>query len=256
MKDEKLVMEALAHASLFAGLAESALRTLAQYSEVLRCRAHENLRRAGDPAAHLMLVVTGVLEYSRTTPDGRRLTMRYHGSGEVGDLIPAVDGQGCVFDVTTHDATTLILLPVHEFRQLLRVEPRLLQNVSAALCDRSRFSYNLVEQLMTLSLRQRLATSLLELADVCGRQTEQGIEIQLKVSQEDLAAMLSASRQRVNAELRCLVREGAIATQYSRIRIVDRKALAEAASVAPDLIRSSIRRATYLATPSSEMSGP
>lgn len=248
MKDEKLVTEALTHASLFTGLGESPLYTLAKCSQVLRCRANENLRSAGDPATHLMLVVTGVLEYSRTTPDGRRLTMRYHGPGEVGDLIPAVDGQGCVFDVRTHDATTLILLPVQEFRQVLRAEPRLLQNVSAALCDRSRFSYDLVEQLMTLSLRQRLATSLLELADVCGRRTEQGIEIQLKVSQEDLAAMLSASRQRVNAELRCLVRAGAIVTRYSRIKIVDREALAQAAGVPPGLVGPSNRRATYIAT--------
>lgn len=248
MHDDKLVAQALAHASLFSGLGESALHTLAQCSQVLRCRAHTSLRQAGNTAAHLMLVVTGVLEYSRTTRDGRRLTMRYHGPGEVGDLIPAVDGQGCVFDVRTHAPTTLVLLPVREFRQLLQSEPKLLYNVSVAMCDRSRYSYDLAEQLMTLSLRQRLASSLLELARVCGRLTDQGIEIQLKLSQEDLAAVLSASRQRVNAELRSLVRVGAIATRYSRIKIIDLEALSEAASSTPGVVRSSMGRATYIAT--------
>ena len=231
MNDEQLLLGAMRSSRLFWGVSDHVISRAAEISLIQRHKANVLLRQAAEPVGHLMLIVIGVLEFSRTTVDGRRLVMRLHGPGEVGDLIPAMDGGGSVFDVRTHVPTTVALLPTGTFRELVDSDIALQRNVCALLCDRGRYNYQLAEQLMAFSLRQRIATSLLGLASVCGRAVAEGVEIQLKISQDDLAAILSASRQRINAELRWFVREGVIATRYSRITILDHYRLADIAGL-------------------------
>lgn len=233
MKEHSLIRNTLRSSPLFAGTDEGLFEALARVSRFERYADRVLLRQAGDPPGDLMLVVTGVLEYSRTNLAGRRITVRYHGAGELGDIIAALDGRGCVFDVHTRGRTALVLIPVEPFRTLVKGAPDLLYRLALVLCDRSRYSYGLVEQLGTMPLRQRIARNLLDLADACGRPGEQGIEIDLKVSQEDLAAMLSASRQRINAEMRWFVSEGIVSTRYSRITLMDRARLEASAEDVP-----------------------
>jgi CRP-like cAMP-binding protein len=222
--------DALRHNPLFKGIDERLLQDLTQVSRFERYRSRTLVRRVGDMPRHLMLVVTGVLEYSRTNAAGRRSTIRYLGAGELCDVIPALDGRGCPFDVRTCGETSAVLIPIGAFRTLLGEAHELLYRVSLILCDRNRYSYELVDQLGNLSLRQRLARALLDLASAFDRLDEGRRPVEIHISQEDLAAMLSASRQRVNAELRWFVSEGMLSTRYSRITFEDHARLAAFAS--------------------------
>lgn len=227
MHDTRLMADAMAHAPLLSALSPAWIDRLATASRLARLRGGIQLRRQGEIPTHVMLVITGRLAYSRSQPNGRRHIVRYHGAGEIGDIIPAVDGGGCVFDVVTHGDTSLALTPCAELRGAMQEEPAFLFEVARLLCQRSRLSYELVEQQASGTLQQRLGLSLLELVDRCGVHTPEGIEIAMKLPQEDLADLLSASRQRTNAELRRLVREGVISTRYGRITVRDRTRLAE-----------------------------
>ena len=49
----------------------------------------------------------------------------------------------------------------------------------------------------------------------------EGIDISLRLPQEDLAQLLGVSRQRINQELKSLERQGVLSARYGRIRISD-----------------------------------
>jgi CRP-like cAMP-binding protein len=66
---------------------------------------------------------------------------------------------------------------------------------------------------------------LLMLVDQHGRGSQSGIEIDLKLSQDEFADMLGVTRQSLNRELKNLEKQGLISIAYSRITLVDMPAL-------------------------------
>ena len=82
-----------------------------------------------------------------------------------------------------------------------------------------------VEDLALLDLPARLAKRLLSLAQAHGRQTQQGLLIDTKLSQGELAKSLATSRESVNKQLARWQRDGVLRVVEGAITLVDREAL-------------------------------
>jgi CRP/FNR family cyclic AMP-dependent transcriptional regulator len=76
----------------------------------------------------------------------------------------------------------------------------------------------MIEDAIFLDVPGRLAKRLLDLADKHGRAEGQGVAIDLKLTQQDLAAMVGATRESVNKHLGWMRDHGLI--QLDRQRIV------------------------------------
>jgi CRP/FNR family cyclic AMP-dependent transcriptional regulator len=225
--DQGLIAETLKRSPLFSRWPSRALAELIAISRVRRYRHGEAVHRIQDPVRGLYVVIAGTLENSRAHADGSRFILGYAPPGETIGLVPALDGKGALADMRAHGDTAIVFIPRGPLRAMLERHPSLLHRLTMELCQRIRLYSAHLERLATQPLRQRVALALLSLANGYGRLTNAGIEIELKLSQENLAALLSASRQRVNAELRLLVVEGIVATRYSHLTILDRTRLAE-----------------------------
>jgi CRP-like cAMP-binding protein len=70
-----------------------------------------------------------------------------------------------------------------------------------------------------------LARELLRLADRHGKQTKNGVVIELRLSQEDLAVMIGVGRQTINRLLKSFEQDGIVSTSYTSLTIHDVKAL-------------------------------
>jgi CRP-like cAMP-binding protein len=84
-----------------------------------------------------------------------------------------------------------------------------------------RLMFAAIEDLNVLPLEARLAKQVLNLAASYGKRDADGIEIGLRLAQEDLAQLLGASRQRVNRELKAMERRGVLSARYGRLRLRD-----------------------------------
>jgi len=195
-------------------------------SSLERYTHSQSLHNVGDRVRGLYLVVTGALENSLLQSKGRRYVLGYvPPGGEIG-LVPTLDEKTALTDVRAHGDTVVVLIPGMPLRALLNRQPVLLFRLTIELCQNIRRFGAHIERLTMLPLRQGVAHALITLAGSYGHRTGRGIDIELKVSQDDLAAMLSVSRQRANRELRALVAEGIIAARYSHITILDQTRLA------------------------------
>jgi len=74
-------------------------------------------------------------------------------------------------------------------------------------------------------VEERLAKGLLELGKHYGVRCEEGLLIDLPLSQLDLADLIGASRQKVNLNLQKLVNQGLIRAERGRITILDQNGL-------------------------------
>src|ERR1700758_3482474 len=70
-----------------------------------------------------------------------------------------------------------------------------------------------------------LAHELLRLADRHGKRTKNGVVIEMRLSQEDLAVMIGVGRQTINRLLKSLEQDGIVTTSYTSLTIQNVEAL-------------------------------
>ncbi|CAB3723728.1 hypothetical protein LMG24238_05114 [Paraburkholderia sediminicola] len=180
----------------------------------------------------IQVVLSGAIEMSWTNSAGVRAVAVYMWPNEVINFIPVMDRRGSMHDQRAHGSTTLFHIPGSALFELFAREPALLRNVLDLICLRSRALHSRMGKTALAGFRARLADQLLGLAEWHGKKTERGVELTIKLSQEDLAALLAASRQSINKELRWLVQQGIVDVRYSRITVIDMDALREVSDVA------------------------
>lgn len=193
---------------------------------VVRCHADGHcLNDRDDPVDSLQLVLRGSLEVGVEGTDGRRAICWYVGPGQWFNMIPVIDGGGAIHTARAHGDTLLLHIPGKRFLAALDSDPRLARGCVLMLCERARSVYGNLAAESLMPLRGRLARHLVMLVDQHADTRRNPIDQPLKVSQEELADMLAATRQRLNRELKALERDGMISLSYREIRVLDREAL-------------------------------
>ena len=206
-------------------LAPATLETLLGASSIRKHPAGRTLQRRNSPMQELLFVLDGSLEVSVEGSDGRRSICWYLAAGQWMGLIPVLDGKGAIHNLRSHNDSVLLHVPRDAFLAVVHADHRMALMCIDILCERSRALYDNMAAESLLPLRARVARLLLMLVDQHGRGSQSGIEIALKLSQDEFADMLGVTRQSLNRELKALEKQGTIAIAYSRITLRDMPAL-------------------------------
>ncbi|MBP6020677.1 MAG: Crp/Fnr family transcriptional regulator [Burkholderiaceae bacterium] len=206
---------------------QATLDSLVYGSRLLKLSPGEEFIRSGDLVKSLGVVLEGTLHASRTNAAGKRHIVGYFGPVQIVNLIPVLDDQRSVHDITAHDETTLLNIPKEVFLSALDSEPMMVRSVLRLLCLRSRALYDNTSDNALRSLRARCARMLILLMASHGEVGSSQVNIMLKISQDEFADMIGRTRQSVNPELKQLERDGIIDMKYSRFIIRDPAALRE-----------------------------
>jgi len=127
----------------------------------------------------------------------------------------------------SHDAIArgnceVAFIPTSGFRQLLAQQPELYGRFVTLLAQRVRMLVDIVEDFTTLPMAARLAKRVLAMTDsqAMGSVVRRG-----RISQEEYALLVGATRQSVNQELRRWEKAGWVRIGYGGVEVVDREAL-------------------------------
>ena len=114
------------------------------------------------------------------------------------------------------------LIPTSGFRQLRARQPELHGPFVTLAAQRVRLLVDIVEDFTTLPMAARLAKRVLAMADsqAMGSVVRRG-----RISQEEYALLVGATRQSVNQELRRWEKAGWIRIGYGGVEVIDREAL-------------------------------
>jgi CRP-like cAMP-binding protein len=136
-----------------------------------------------------------------------------------------LDGAGCEYDAHARGSTTVLMLAQADLRAILQEHEELYAALLRLHARRTRQVFELIEDMMCLPLRARLAKQLLRLSAGYGVPAAGSIRIGLQLTQEDIAQLLGASRQRVSSEINALRRSGVLKMEHGRLLVCDRAAL-------------------------------
>lgn len=190
-------LAALAALPLFAGYDAAMLAEVAAAVRVRRFRRGEVIFHRGDPGTTLFIVISGCVKIVAPTEGGEEALLALMGPSDFFGELSLLDG-------APRSATAVALEPV-ELWVLHRddvLRPILAVPGAAALLNalahRLRRTDTIVEEIGYLDLDTRLARALLRLAEEHGIPDGEGVRIALPLTQTDLAAMVGATRPRVN----------------------------------------------------------
>jgi CRP-like cAMP-binding protein len=217
----RLQIADLLHAhSFLASLDTPALSAIAARATVRGFQRGETVLLEEDPSGPWCLVVRGRVKLTRSSADGRELTLAFCGPGQGFNEVAALDGGGNPVTAEALSRLEVILLPAGEFRQAVRNHPPVALAVLSAFAGRLRQMTGLVEDLALRTVTERLAKLLLQQAEMVGEMTQQ-----------EMAAALGTVREVVARSLHGLAETGIIRIERHRIVIEDRDGLARLARV-------------------------
>ena len=205
---------------------------------------------AGDEIDAMWIVSEGTFLLSKSWHNGRRFLYSYLEAGQSTGILPVFDGQPAVFDVTARGEGEMLVISGQALRDVAKSFPAVALDLISYLCRRSRVDYEAIQMHAMNSVRCRIAKTILWLTR--GQTDASGTEIVIdsKITQEDLADMVSAARQSVNRELRTLMKEGILKQRYRALVVLNRERLLRAAAEDEALSHVAFSR---LATPAAEL---
>lgn len=245
-----------------AGIGEPALRRTLENStlfrdlppmlldQLARCASHcsfgegEALFFKHDPGDFLALVTSGCVYKVLYGPDGQELIVGTAGSGEIVDETVLLERSERSFTAVARAETTVVKLARRHFH-LLVSEPLVLQRACASLCMRLQQTLDMLEDMCLHRLESRLARHLLRQPVEDARQSPirgSAVEIVLPPTQSILAAMVNASRPKLNAQLQLWHRSGLIQHRRTSLRINDMDEFRCRAYLRPDSRQITWRR--------------
>ncbi len=215
--------------SWFAKLSESLRTDILERALVRRVADGTSLVHRGEPAAEWCGVARGAVRVSSVSLSGKQVALTYVEPGIWFGDISLFDGLPRTHDAHAHGDTTLLVVRKPDFRELLARHTELYEALLRLNCRRLRLMFDTIEDLNTRPLASRLAKQILVLARAYGVPEGNEIRIGLQLAQEDIAQLLGASRQRVNQELKSLERKGAVRVEPTRLVVLNRELLMQAA---------------------------
>ena len=203
------------------------LDRLTDRSHVVKAKRGEVIFNQHDEGDTLYGVFEGAIKISVSGPIGKEYTITMMEPGDIFGEIALLDGLPRTADATAVQDSVLLSLHRSHFMPILESDPRLARHLVEMLCERLRLANENTADVAFLSLTKRLAKRLLGLAMSYGKSTDSGLLIDLKLSQNDLAMMTSATREAVNKQLHSFIEDGLIRLDKRQITVCDLKGLQE-----------------------------
>jgi CRP-like cAMP-binding protein len=176
-------------------------------------------------------VLKGRVRLSVFALDGRMLSFKHAEAGDIFGEIGPLDGGARTADATALTQVEAMSLQRGKFNALLEGNPRVARATIKFLCARLRETSDLAEGIALHPIEMRLARFLL--SALKRQRSDAGSahsSIELGITQGELALLIGASRQKVNAALHALEELGAIRRNRTRL-ICDEVALLRAAAL-------------------------
>lgn len=200
----------LSECFLFQELSSEELDNIVDFAKSRTVKPGEIIVRKSEPGKEMFFIVSGKVSLSTTSEDGKELSFGILGNGDMFGEISMFDNMERTATVTAVEITELLVIERKHLLPFIKENPDIAITLLRAMALRLRYTDQLFEDVMFKQLPGRLAKKILSLADNFGQNTEKGLWIPVKLSQNDIGKMSGASRESVNKQMRIWENEGLI----------------------------------------------
>lgn len=222
-------VKSLSQIFLFEELREEELAELNGLLHRKTFGAGSNIINVADRAEQVFILLEGTVKIYVDQLDGSEVILAFLGPGDAFGEMSMVGNGGRSANVVAMEECVCLSMDRSSFHRCLKSIPGLSYNLVRLMNRRLRLANEQIQALSTLDVRGRVARQLLAFAQQYGRKSDGGVLIPLRLTQTDLAALVGASRERVNQVIVDFKESGYIEVDSThRISVHSLDALSEA----------------------------
>jgi CRP-like cAMP-binding protein len=210
----------LAKIPIFASLKPAYLTELVTKLTTRHYRRGETIFHKDDSGSTLYIIKSGQVKIATPSQEGGEVILAILTDTEFFGELSLLDSRPRSATAMAMVDTKVLILHRDDFLDVIGKHPGLAGDMLAALSDRLRHTNVLLEDSIFLDLSARLCRRLLELSEKRGLATKRGIEIDLRLTQQDLANFVGASRVAINKLLGTFQDQGLICIDKKRITVL------------------------------------
>jgi CRP-like cAMP-binding protein len=211
---------------MFCDLEPEALDQLCRYAKHSTLKRGATIVSKGDPGNSLVVVVSGTVKISISSPDGRSAILNLIGAGEIFGEVALLDGRARTADATANTNCEIYVIDRRDFIPFVRCHPALAMKLIELLCERLRWTSDQVEEVILQNLPGRLASALLRLTEKhklapAGRT--------IAITQQEISEMVGMTRESINKQLRAWAARNWVRLEHGAIVVLNAEMLRELA---------------------------
>jgi DNA-binding NarL/FixJ family response regulator/CRP-like cAMP-binding protein len=182
------------------------------------------LMREGDRGTHVEVLTQGFVKITNVV-DETEILMGIQVPGDVVGELAGLTGKPRSATAVSCGTVVSHVITKAAFHGFIARHPRAMMSLAAVIAERLRWSNERRTDFAAHSTEVRLARVLIEIADICGSPSEEGITIGIALSQHELATMIGTTEAGIQHALRALRTQGLVRTGYRRMTLLDLAAL-------------------------------
>jgi CRP/FNR family cyclic AMP-dependent transcriptional regulator len=224
-EDAALIRQGFALSELFSSWPNELLERVLPASRLRRYVRADLVHSEAVSEPEILVVVAGHIMVERISPEGSHAPITILGPGFVVGVSRGLNpNDEPLHSYRAHGDSVVIHLPAPVVFRMLGSEVLLWKSMARALSRQHRQIVATVLDQLTGSTRRRLAAAIGGLVRIYGVE-DVSRRLRLRLSQDDLAAMLQVTRRSINKEMRTLEDMALIRSEYNGVIVLDLPAL-------------------------------
>ena len=217
---------------LFSELDDDEFQQIAAVVREHHYKKHTTIVHVDDPGNALYILKNGLVKVTIEDHNGYEMILRLlYPTDFFGDM-SLLDGEPRSATITTQEPSEVLIISRDHFLRIIEKSPGILLKMAAMLSRRLRKTNELIHSLAFFDVYGKVARTLLNLAQERGRVTEQGMVIDMRLTQQELAELAGMTRETMARTLREFQQAGCIRVESGIISIL-----------ALDMLRREVRQA-------------
>lgn len=219
--DEKRVLWLLRKVPLFDGMSPERLQQLAGDVELREIPRRQVIYLPGDPGESIFIINGGRVKCSKVTRDGKELTLAYRGAGELFGELAVLDANPREEMAEAMKNAMITEIPREVFEALLLEDPALCFRFTRTVGRRRRQLETKIEHLVFRDVQAKLAALLLELGEEYGQEVEDGLQIGVKITHQEMANLIGSTRETISLTLAQFKKRGLLDMRGRSVVLLD-----------------------------------
>jgi CRP/FNR family cyclic AMP-dependent transcriptional regulator len=211
--------ELLAQIPLFKNLGSEVLADLATLLREQKVKKGDVLFRKKSEGNALYFIREGAIKIVLPSRLGDERIVTIFSEGNFFGEMALLDGMPRSADAVAIKPSRIFILDRIDFLRFLKKNDTAMEKILSTLSTRLRKTDELLEDTTFLNIPARFAKKLMEIGETFGRKDGESLKISLRLSQQELADMVRATRESINKELRTLREKGLVSVTDKHIHI-------------------------------------
>src|SRR5690554_6693614 len=189
---------------------------------MLELSKDQYLFRQGDAVTDLYLIQSGQVLVTKTTPDGRELSLRFLGPGDlIGEVLITDATTQYLVDAKMTEQTSLAVFRQDKLKQALKQDANALLDLLNYTQLMYRKDQTKFRDLVLHGKKGALYSTLIRLSNSYGQTQPDGIHLTKSFTNQELANFCATSRESVNRLLSELKKRQVVSEQHQHLIIHD-----------------------------------